>query len=59
VQIYPAPRFQVVWARAGTFDVVVAVTVRQSYRFPNQSIFVSNTYLHKVPVKVLTTGVTD
>ncbi len=59
VKFYPAQVFDVVWARAGTFRVIAAVNVRQSYRFPERSVFVSNIYVKEIPVEVVTTGVTE
>lgn len=59
VSIDPGPVFHVIWARPGTFDVSAAVTVRLSYRFPERSVFVVDTYLEKVEVQVCTTSGTE
>ena len=59
VSIDPGPVFNVVWARPGTFEVSAAVTVRLSYRFPERSVFVVDTYLEKVEVQVCATAATE
>lgn len=59
VSIDPGPVFSVVWARPGTFEVAAAVTVRLSYRFPERSVFVIDTYIEKVQVQVCATAATE
>jgi hypothetical protein len=59
VTIDPGPVFYVVWARPGTFEVSAAVTVRLSYRFPERSVFVVDTYVETVAVEVCTTATTQ
>ncbi|MHB9059425.1 MAG: PKD domain-containing protein, partial [Bacillota bacterium] len=59
VSIDPGPIFFVIWERPGTFDVSAAVTVRLSYRFPERSVFVVDTYVEKVEVQVGATAGTE
>ncbi len=59
VSIDPGPVFYVIWARPGTFEVSAAVTVRLSYRFPERSVFVVDTYVEKVEVQVCATAGTE
>ena len=58
VEYDPGERFNVLWERAGDFEVACAVTLTITYRLEDKSISVKNTYLQTVPVTVLTGGVT-
>ncbi len=59
VKAYPGWEFDVVWEKPGAFEVRAAVTVRQSYEFPDQRLTVYNTYVTVVTVEVLTPGLTE
>ncbi len=59
IRAYPGWFFDVVWEKPGRFEVRAAVTVRQSYEFPDQRITVYNTYVTVVSVEVLTPGLTE
>jgi len=59
LKAYPGWEFDVVWAKPGTFEVRAAVTVRQSYEFPDgQRLTVYNTYVTVTKVEVFTPGLT-
>lgn len=59
IRAYPGWEFDVVWEKPGTFEVRGAVTVKQSYEFPDQRITVYNTYVTVVTVEVFTPGLTE
>lgn len=60
IQAYPGWSFDVVWEKPGRFEVRAAITVRQSYEFPDgQRITVYNTYVTVVPIDILTPGLTE
>jgi len=54
----PAPKFAVIWERSGDFTVSCAATVKLRYSLGDEVLTLENTYVHEVPVTVLTTGVT-
>jgi len=59
LKAYPGWSFDVVWEKPGRFEVRAAVTVKQSYEFPDQRITVYNTYVTVRTVEVLTPGLTE
>jgi hypothetical protein len=59
IRAYPGWTFDVMWEKPGRFEVRAAVTIRQSYEFPDQRITVSNTYVTVVAVEVFTPGITE
>jgi len=60
VRAYPGWKFDVVWEKPGKFQVRAAVSVRQSYAFPDgQRLTLTDTYLTVVEVDVFTPGLTE
>lgn len=59
IQAYPGWEFDVVWEKPGKFLVEGAITVRQTYTFPEKSITVYNTYVTVVETEVFIPGITQ
>ncbi len=59
VRAYPGWTFDVVWEKPGRFEVRAAITVKQSYEFPERRLTVWNTYVVVAAVEVLTAGLTE
>jgi len=58
IKAYPGWVFFVVWEKPGMFEVRGAVSVRQSYEFPERRLTIYNTYIVVVPVEVFVPGLT-
>lgn len=58
VSFDPAPKFAVIWKRAGDFKVGVAVRARFRITLGGEEVRVTNVYCTEVPVSVLTLGIT-
>lgn len=59
VTLYPGREFYVVFDKPGKFPVTAAVQVKVRYHFPERTYVLSNTYIKKVWVEVVTTGTSD
>lgn len=59
VSVDPGRLFAVEWERPGTFEVAAAVTIRTTYRLPERTLTIANTYVERVQVKVATTALSD
>ncbi|HCJ11131.1 MAG TPA: hypothetical protein DHW14_08235, partial [Clostridiales bacterium] len=59
IRAYPGWSFDVVWEKPGRFEVRAAVTVRQSYEFPERRLTLWNTYVVVTKVEVFVPGLTE
>lgn len=59
VSFDPAPKFTVVWKRAGDFKVGVAVKAKFRITLGSDEVRATNVYYTEVPVSVLTFGITE
>ncbi|MBE3519769.1 MAG: hypothetical protein IMW97_05625 [Firmicutes bacterium] len=59
VSFDPAPKFAVIWKRAGDFKVGVAVKAKFRVTLGAEEVRVTNVYYTEVPVSVLTLGITE
>jgi plastocyanin len=59
IRAYPGWSFDVVWEKPGRFEVRAAVTVRQSYEFPERRLTLWNTYVVVTEVEVFVPGLTE
>ncbi len=59
IRAYPGWAFDVVWEKPGVFEVRAAITVKQSYEFPDQRLTVYNTYVTSTKIELFTPGLTE
>ena len=59
VSFDPAPKFAIVWKRAGDFKVGVAVKAKFRITLGSEEVRVTNVYYTEMPVSVLTLGITE